>query len=75
MDQFSIDHFPKLLQMAYSAVATKALLYVAILMTFGLFSTALYLGTVLSLVAAAAFAVLVFLPVLLRKENPSGSDS
>lgn len=70
-----IEHFPALMKLAYGAFVTRLVLVVALLMTFGLFSWAIWLGTVLSLIAAGVFAVLVFLPILLRKETTGGSNT
>lgn len=51
------------------ALSSRVLLIVAMLMTFGLFCWSMYLGTALSLVVACAFAVLVFLMILLKGDG------
>lgn len=69
------EQFAALMKMAYGAFAARLVIIVALLMAFGLFSWAMWMGTVLSLCVAAAFALVVFLPVLLRKEASSGGST
>lgn len=50
-------------------LSARAIILLALLMTLGLFAWALAVGTVLALVDAGLFAVLVFLPVLWNGSN------
>lgn len=74
MDNLNLQHLPALLRLTYSVLATRVFLFVALLMTFGLFCWALAVGTVLALAASGTFAVLVFLPILARS-NKEPSDA
>jgi hypothetical protein len=57
-----------ILSLALQAVSSRMVLLIALFMTFGLFCWSMATGTTLSLYMAGAFAVLVFLPILLRGE-------
>jgi hypothetical protein len=74
MDTFDVQHLPKLISMTHRVLATRALVFVAVAMTFGLFCWALAVGTWLALVTSGTFAVFVFLPILLRCVRKEGSD-
>jgi hypothetical protein len=78
MDVLDAQHLPVLLRLTYRVLAMRALVYVALLMTTGLFCWALGAGTWQALATAAIFAMLVFLPILYRcarKEDSDGQDS
>lgn len=78
MDTFDVAQLPKLISLTHRVLATRALVFLAVLMAFGLFCWALAVGTVIALAAAATFTLFVFLPILLRcvrKESTDGSDS
>lgn len=69
MDSLDMRHLPALLRITYGVLAQRVLLFLALSMAFGLFCWALATGTWLSLALAATFAVLVFLPILLRSKK------
>jgi hypothetical protein len=60
------------------AISARAIVLLALLMTIGLFAAAMMVGTILALVNAGLFGIIVFLPVLVRgshgkKERPTSS--
>lgn len=57
------------------AMASRVLVLLALLMTFGLFGWAMWEGTRLSLINAGLFAVIVLIPVLLRYSHVPKSRS
>jgi len=57
--------------LALDALSARAIVLIAMLMTFGLFSWAMYESSYLTLTIAGSFAVLVFLPVLWRPHGNS----
>lgn len=59
--------------LALDALAPRALLLTALVMAFGLFAFAVWQPTWPRLAASAAFAVLVFLPLLWRQEARDGA--
>lgn len=61
--------FTDIVVLALKALSERCILLVAMSMGFGLFAWAMVVGTSLALGTAAAFAVLVFLPVLMRGSN------
>jgi hypothetical protein len=58
-----------ILSLALQAVSARMVLLIALLMAFSLFCWSMAVGTTLSLYIAGSFAVLVFLPILLRGES------
>jgi hypothetical protein len=78
MDTMDAQHIPALLRLTYRVLAMRILVYVALVMTAGVFCWALAAATWLALATAGTFAVLVFLPILYRcarKEDSDGQDS
>jgi hypothetical protein len=70
----------EIMALVMQAISARAVVLIALLMTIGLFAAAMFVGTVLALVNAGLFGVIVFLPVLLRgshgkKEHPRPRDS
>lgn len=64
--------FTDIVILALKALTDRCILIIAMFMACGLFAWAMTVGTSLALWTAAAFAVLVFLPILLRgKHGPS----
>jgi hypothetical protein len=51
----------------------RLLTLLALLMTFGLFCWAMYLGTLVHFAVAGAFGVIIFLPVLMGDRRPEAS--
>jgi hypothetical protein len=68
----SLEHLPALLRITQETLATRVLVFVALLMSFGLFCWAMVYGDWPRLLIAATFALIVFLPILLRKETSDG---
>lgn len=58
-----------ILEIGVKYITERLLLIVALVMAFSLFAWSLWMGTLLSLCVAGAFAILVFLPVLLKGES------
>lgn len=54
----------EVMALVLQVLSARAIILLALLMTLGLFAWALAVGTVLALIDAGLFAVLVFLPVL-----------
>jgi hypothetical protein len=78
MDTFDVQHVPALLRLTYRVLAMRILVYVALVMTAGLFCWALAAGTWQALATSGTFAVFVFLPILYRcarKEDSDGQDA
>jgi hypothetical protein len=68
----------ELLNVMYAAtriVASRVLTVLSLVMVFGLFCWAMYLGTTVSLWTAGVFAVLVFLPILVADKRNGGPKS
>lgn len=66
------------IKVAYQVLAARVLAFVALLMTFGLFAWAMYVGTWLHFTIAGAFGLLIFLPVLYSagfRSNAGVSDN
>lgn len=63
------DGSVSILTLALQAVTARMLILIAMSMTFGLFCWAMFQGTTLALWVAGAFAVTVFLPVLLKGDG------
>lgn len=55
--------------LAIQAITSRVVALIAMIMSFALFCWSLWMGTLLSLCVAGAFAILVFLPVLLKGES------
>lgn len=64
-----------IISIALQLLAGKVLLLLTLGITAGLFSWAMWYHSWIPLVIAIAFAVLVFLPVLLRGGDHNGKDS
>lgn len=67
-----------LLNVMYAAtriVASRVLTMLSLVMVFGLFCWAMYLGATVSLWTAGVFAVLVFLPILVADKRNGGPKS
>lgn len=78
MDQIDVQALPALVRITYRVLAARSLIFLALIMSVGLFSAALVKGTWLALATAGTFAVSVFLPILfrcMRKEDASGSNT
>ena len=78
MDAMDVQHIPALLRLTYRVLAMRSLVYVALLITAGLFCWALAAATWLALATSGTFAVFVFLPILYRcarKEDSDGQDA
>ena len=58
---------------ATKIVSARVMTLVAMMMTFGLFCWAMWLGSNLALITSAAFGCLVFLPVLAADRTKGGS--
>ena len=54
------------LSLALQVLSAKVVLLLAMLMSFGLFSWAMAVGSWVAVLTAAIFAILVFLPILWR---------
>jgi hypothetical protein len=77
MDSLDLTHLPAMLRITYKVLAMRILVFMALVMAFGLFCWAIYVGTVLALVTSGTFGLIVFLPVLwrcARKEDPDGNS-
>lgn len=68
--------FTEILSLALKALTERAILLISMGMVFGLFAWAINIATWLALATAATFAVLVFLPLLVRgsKGVPKAAD-
>lgn len=67
--------FTDIVILALKSLSQPVILLLAMVMACGLFCWAMEIGTSLALGTAAAFAVLVFLPILLRGKNGSKESS
>lgn len=61
--------FTDIIVLALRALSERCILLIAMFMAGGLFAWAMTVGTTLALWTAASFAVLVFLPTLIRGTN------
>ncbi len=60
------------LSLALDALSAKVVVLIAMAMAFGLFAWAMAVGSVIAVITAAVFSVLVFLPILWRAHgNPT----
>ena len=63
MNEKDIEFLLKTVQMWMRVMSTRAMLILTLLLTFALFAWAMYKADYMSLAIAAAFGVIVFLPV------------
>jgi hypothetical protein len=59
---------------AVTVLTHRLLTLLALLMTFGLFCWAMYLGTLIHFAVAGAFGVVIFLPVLMGDKRPEAKS-
>ena len=62
------------IEVALRMLSSRVLLFLAMMMTFGLFCWAMWMGTLLGLIMAATFACLVYLPVLFKESTRVHTD-
>ena len=74
MDSIDLKHLPALLRITYQVLASRVLVFLALVMTFGLFCWSLATGSWVSLATSGTFAAFVFWPILLRGMRKDSSD-
>lgn len=73
MDQ-EVNALGAYVAMLQRVISKHILCFVALFMTFGLFSWAMWLGTALALGVAGFFGAVIFLPVLWRTMQKGGEN-